>query len=108
MKRITTVLIALLVPFLSMASEADLVIPELTAAQNNLLYLGFIICILGLLFGWYQYAKVKKIRAHQSMLDVANVIFQTCKTYLIQQGKFLVILFVIIGLCMAFYFGYLQ
>ncbi|MBE0649004.1 MAG: sodium-translocating pyrophosphatase [Bacteroidales bacterium] len=108
MKRFTTVLIAFLVPFLSMASEADLVIPELTAAQNNLLYLGFLICILGLGFGWYQYANVKKIRAHQSMLDVANVIFQTCKTYLIQQGKFLVILFVIIGLCMAFYFGYLN
>ena len=108
MKRLSTISAALLLPFLSMASEADLVIPELTASQNNLLYLGFIICVLGLLFGWYQYANVKKIRAHQSMLDVANVIFQTCKTYLIQQGKFLVILFVIIGLCMAFYFGYLQ
>ncbi|MBC8315588.1 MAG: sodium-translocating pyrophosphatase [Bacteroidetes bacterium] len=108
MKRLSTISAALLLPFLSMASEADLVIPELTVSQNNLLYLGFIICVLGLLFGWYQYANVKKIRAHQSMLDVANVIFQTCKTYLIQQGKFLVILFVIIGLCMAFYFGYLQ
>ena len=108
MKRFTTVLIALLVPFLGMASEADLVIPELTAAQNSLLYFGFIVCVMGLMFGWYQYANVKKIRAHQSMLDVANVIFQTCKTYLIQQGKFLVILFVIIGLIMTFYFGYLQ
>lgn len=108
MKRFTTVLTALLIPFLSMASEADLVIPELTAAQNNLLYLGFVICVLGLLFGWYQYTKVKKLRAHQSMLDVAQVIFETCKTYLIQQGKFLVILFAIIGLCIAFYFGYLQ
>jgi len=108
MKRFTTVLIAILIPFLSMASEADLVIPELSAAQNNLLYLGFIICILGLAFGWYQYTKVKKLKAHQSMLDVAKVIFETCKTYLIQQGKFLVILFAIIGLCIAFYFGYLQ
>ena len=96
MKRLSTILAAVLLPFLSMASEADLVIPELTASQNNLLYLGFIICFLGLLFGWYQYAQVKKIRAHQSMLDVANVIFQTCKTYLVQQGKFLVILIVII------------
>jgi len=42
------------------------------------------------------------------MLDVAKIIFETCKTYLLQQGKFLVILFVIIGLCMAFYFGFLQ
>jgi len=108
MKRLSTVLAALLFPFLSMASEADLAIPELTASQNNLLYLGFIVCVLGLLFGWYQYKKVKKLRAHQSMLDVAQVIFETCKTYLIQQGKFLVILFLIIGLCIAFYFGYLQ
>ena len=108
MKRLSTILAAMLLPFLSMASEADLVIPELTTSQNNLLYFGFIVCFLGLLFGWYQYAQVKKIRAHQSMLDVANVIFQTCKTYLVQQGKFLIILFVIIGLCMAFYFGYLQ
>ncbi|MBN1197815.1 MAG: sodium-translocating pyrophosphatase, partial [Bacteroidales bacterium] len=108
MKRFTTVFIAMLAPFFSMASEADLVIPELTAAQNNLLYLGFIICILGLLFGWYQFTRVKKLKAHQSMLDVAKVIFETCKTYLIQQGKFLVILFAIIGLCIAFYFGYLQ
>jgi len=98
----------MLVPFLSMASEADLVIPELTPAQNNLLYLGFIIVILGLLFGWYQFTQVKKLKAHRSMLEVAKVIFVTCKTYLIQQGKFLIILFAIIGLCIAFYFGYLQ
>jgi len=108
MKRLTTVFIAMLVPFLSMASEADLVIPELTPAQNNLLYLGFIIVILGLLFGWYQFTQVKKLKAHRSMLEVAKVIFVTCKTYLIQQGKFLIILFAIIGLCIAFYFGYLQ
>ena len=108
MKRLSTVFGAMLLPFLSMASEADLPIPQLTDPQNNLLYIGFLICVIGLLFGWYQYAKVKKLRAHQSMLDVAKVIFETCKTYLIQQGKFLVILFLIIGLCIAFYFGYLQ
>ncbi|MFH1296635.1 MAG: sodium-translocating pyrophosphatase [Bacteroidota bacterium] len=108
MKRFTTVLTVMLTPFLSLASEADLAIPSLTTDQNNLLYLGFIICVLGLLFGYYQYTKVKKLRAHQSMLDVAQIIFETCKTYLIQQGKFLVILFAIIGLCIAFYFGYLQ
>ncbi|MFH1160601.1 MAG: sodium-translocating pyrophosphatase [bacterium] len=108
MKRFSTFLAAILLPFISTAGEADLVIPELTTTQNNLLYFGFLVCVLGLLFGWYQYARVKKLKAHQSMLDVAKVIFETCKTYLIQQGKFLVILFVIIGLCIAFYFGYLQ
>ncbi len=98
----------LLLPFLSFASEADLKIPELTSGQNNLLLFGFLICVLGMLFGYYQFQRVRKLRAHSSMLEVAKVIFETCKTYLVQQGKFLVILFAIIGVCIAFYFGYLQ
>ena len=60
------------------------------------------------MFGLYQFLKVKKIRAHQSMLDVANVIFETGKTYLIQQGKFLAMLFLFIGSAVAFYFGWLS
>ncbi|HNY02733.1 MAG TPA: sodium-translocating pyrophosphatase, partial [Bacteroidales bacterium] len=108
MKRTITLITSMLLPFLSMASEADLKIPELSAHQNNLLLLGFVICFFGLLFGLYQFRKVKSLKAHSSMLDVARVIFETCKTYLIQQGKFLFMLFVIIGLCIAFYFGYLQ
>ena len=61
-----------------------------------------------MVFGFYQFLKVKKIKAHKSMLDVSQIIFETCKTYLIQQGKFLLILLVFIGACMAFYFGFLQ
>ena len=61
-----------------------------------------------MVFGFYQFLKVKKIKAHKSMLDVSQIIFETCKTYLIQQGKFLAILLVFIGACMAFYFGFLQ
>ncbi|HPI78977.1 MAG TPA: hypothetical protein PLM35_00470, partial [Cyclobacteriaceae bacterium] len=83
-------LIALLVsPALVMASEADLIIPTLTAGQNNLLYLGLVVCALGMLFGLYQFIKVSKLEAHQSMLDVAATIYETCKTYLLQQGKLL-------------------
>ncbi len=108
MKKINTLMMALLMPFLTFASEADLAIPDLTSSQNNLLLFGFLVCFLGLLFGLYQFQKVRKLRAHQSMLDVSKIIFETCKTYLIQQGKFLVILFLIIGLCIAFYFGFLQ
>ena len=100
--------VAVLLPTLVSASEADLKIPELTSSQNNLLLSGFVICIMGMLFGLYQFRKVKKLKSHRSMLDVANIIFETCKTYLVQQGKFLVILFVIIGSCIAFYFGVLQ
>ncbi len=97
-----------LTPALASASEANLKIPNLSPEQNNLLFYGIIVCILGMLFGLYQFTKVKKIKAHQSMLDVANTIYETCKTYLIQQGKLLCILFVFIGVCIAFYFGFLQ
>ncbi|WP_011305226.1 sodium-translocating pyrophosphatase [Methanosarcina barkeri] len=90
------------------ASEANLKIPNLSQEQNNLLLWGIVVCVLGMLFGLYQFMKVKKIRAHKSMLDVADTIYETCKTYLIQQGKLLCILFVFIGLCIAFYFGFLQ
>jgi len=69
---------------------------------------GIVICVLGMLFGFYQFYKVKKLSAHQAMLDVANTIYETCKTYLIQQGKFLLLLFVFIGVCIAFYFGVLE
>jgi len=91
-----------------LASEAELEIPVLTEGQNNILMIGLLICLLGMAFGAYEYLKVKKFPAHKSMLDVANVIFETCKTYLIQQGKFLIILEIFIGVCIAYYFGFLQ
>jgi K(+)-stimulated pyrophosphate-energized sodium pump len=92
------------------ASEADLVIPEnlLSHPNINLLYIGIAICALGLIFGIYTFIRTKNIRAHKKMLDVSELIFETCKTYLIQQGKFLVVLEILIGICIAFYFGYLQ
>jgi K(+)-stimulated pyrophosphate-energized sodium pump len=108
MKKLIMLAAAFGLPFLASASEADLKIPTLTSNQNNLLLTGFLVCILGMLFGLYQFQKVRKLGAHSSMLDVAKVIFETCKTYLIQQGKFLIILFLFIGLCIAFYFGGLQ
>ncbi len=108
MKRIFALIAFALAAFPVFASEADLKIPDLSPEQNNLLLYGFVICILGLLFGYYQFSMVKKLKAHKSMLDVAHIIFETCKTYLIQQGKFLVILFAFIAACIAFYFGFLQ
>lgn len=108
MKKILLAFFALLAALPVLASEADLKIPDLETWQNNLLMLGFIICIIGMGFGLYQFMRVKKLKAHQSMLDVAHVIFETCKTYLIQQGKFLLILFAFIAVCIAFYFGFLQ
>lgn len=99
--------VLLLMPAIAAASEANLKIPNLSQEQNNLLLYGIVVCILGMLFGLYQFLKVKKIRAHQSMLDVAETIYETCKTYLIQQGKLLLILFLFIGICVAFYYGFL-
>lgn len=95
------------------ASEADLIIPNLKETFFSafgtdgwsLLAFGFIIIALGLLFGLWHYAKIKKIPAHKAMLEVSNIIWETCKTYLLQQGKFLIILFAIIGIAIAFYFG---
>lgn len=94
-------------PFTAFSSEAELVIPD-GVKEQNILYYGFIITIAGLLFGLYQFLKVKRIRAHKSMLDVAKVIYETGKTYLIQQGKFLLILFIFIGSAVAAYFGFLS
>jgi len=95
-------------PVFSYANESNLKIPTLNGEQNNILMLGLVICLLGVGFGFYQFLRVRKIKAHQSMLDVSKTIFETCKTYLIQQGKFIGILLLIIGSIVAFYFGILQ
>ncbi len=108
MKKVYALAAGVFLPVMSFASEADLKIPDLLPYQNNLLLAGFAICVLGLFFGLYQYTIVKKLPAHRSMLDVAQTIYETCKTYLIQQGKFLIILELLIAVCIAFYFGYLS
>ncbi|MCF8366006.1 MAG: sodium-translocating pyrophosphatase [Bacteroidales bacterium] len=107
MKKALTILTAALLPAFSFASEADLAIPD-GIHNQPILYWGFLITFAGFLFGLYQFVKVRKIKAHKSMLDVADVIYETGKTYLVQQGKFLAILFIFIGAAVAFYFGYLS
>ena len=64
--------------------------------------------VLGLLFGFWQYLRVKKLKSHASMLEIGDVIFKTCSTYLKQQGKFLGILFLFIGAAVVLYFGLLS
>lgn len=93
------------------ASEADLVVPNIKDASPdsfNLLLIGICISVIGLIFGFIEFLRIKKLDVHKAMAEVGNTIFETCKTYLIQQGKFLLVLEVLIGLCIAFYFGYLQ
>ena len=94
--------------FNTRAGEANLVIPKLDSYQFNLLIIGLFITLLGMLFGIFHFLKVKKYQAHKSMLEIGEVIYQTCKAYLKQQGKFLTLLFFIVGVVIAFYFGALQ
>jgi K(+)-stimulated pyrophosphate-energized sodium pump len=107
-KRFFQLAIFIFSPSLVFAGEQNLKIPVLADAQSQILIWGLLVCILGMGFGFYQFLKVKKLRAHKSMLDVAAIIFETCKTYLLQQAKLLTVLFLFIAACVSFYFGYLQ
>ena len=95
----------------TLAGEADLVVPniqQLSPDSFNLLLIGMVISLIGCIFGFIEFLRIKKLQVHTAMAEIGNTIFETCKTYLIQQGKFLLVLEVLIGLCIAFYFGYLQ
>ena len=110
MKKLATTLIALASPIFAFASEADLEMPKGFASSSDasILYWGFAVVLLGLLFGFWQFNKVRRLKAHKSMLEIGNVIFKTCSTYLKQQGKFLLLLFLFIGAAIALYFGVLS
>ena len=99
------------------ASEADLKIPKLDSVTfqslggvsgHTLMLLGLVVCVLGGLFGLMEYTKTKSLPVHKSMAAVSNTIWETCKTYLFNQGKFLAILWLLIAACMVYYFGVLQ
>ena len=95
----------------AMAGEASLVVPDIKAIDinsYNLLLIGLVVSVVGVIFGAIEFFKVKKVEVHAAMEEVGSTIFETCKTYLVQQGKFLLVLEALIGLCIAFYFGYLQ
>ncbi|MGH7612807.1 MAG: sodium-translocating pyrophosphatase [Gemmatimonadales bacterium] len=92
--------------------EASLVLPDLRQATflggidgHQLLVWGLIVCALGLLFGLVIYTQLKNLPVHQSMREISELIYETCKTYLVTQGKFLLVLWVFIGTITAVYFG---
>ena len=94
--------------------EANLKVPDLSQVTflngipgDKLLLGGLVICAIGLLFGVVIYSKLKSLPVHQSMLEVSELIYETCKTYLTTQGKFILLLEVFIGLVIVLYFGYL-
>ncbi len=96
-----------------MASEADLKIPDLSGQLflgidgRTLLMLGLGACFFGLIFGLVEYVRLKKLPVHRTMLEVSELIYETCKTYMITQGKFLAILWLFIAAIMIYYFGFL-
>ncbi len=93
--------------------EANLVLPDLSQVDflgynaRTLLTGGIGVCVLGLLFGLVSYGRLQKLPVHRSMLEVSELIYETCKTYLVTQGKFILILEVFVGLIIALYFGLL-
>ncbi|HOI42117.1 MAG TPA: sodium-translocating pyrophosphatase [Elusimicrobiales bacterium] len=98
----------------SFAGEADLIIPPLSQATflggvagDTLLMWGLVVCCLGVLFGLFQSMQISRLPVHRSMLEISELIYETCKTYLLTQGKFLAVLWAFIAAIMVFYFGYL-
>jgi K(+)-stimulated pyrophosphate-energized sodium pump len=96
--------------------EANLVLPELRSVHfanfgglngHQLLSIGLLFCAAGLLFGLIIYKQLKNLPVHRTMLEISELIYETCKTYLITQGKFILILWAFIAVIISLYFGYL-
>jgi K(+)-stimulated pyrophosphate-energized sodium pump len=97
----------------ALAGETDLIMPDLSKVLfhrvpgNRLLMVGLLICALGWLFGLIIYKQLKNLPVHKSMREVSELIYETCKTYLLRQGKFILILEIFIGAIIVLYFGVL-
>ena len=95
------------------SGEANLKLPDLSSVQflgmdgHNLLMIGILFCIFGLGFGLVIYSRLKNLPVHRSMREISELIYETCKTYLTTQGKFLLLLWVFIAVIMVLYFGVL-
>src|SRR5216684_8129876 len=93
--------------------EAGLKLPDLSQVTflgidgHKLLLFGIVICIFGLGFGLAIYSRLKNLPVHKSMRDISELIYETCKTYLVTQGKFLILLWLFIAVVIVLYFGVL-
>src|SRR5713226_6326092 len=93
--------------------EAALKLPDLSQVQflgvdgHKLLLFGILFCVFGLTFGLVIYSRLKNLPVHRSMRDISELIYETCKTYLITQGKFLIVLWLFIAVVIVLYFGVL-
>src|SRR5438552_15997111 len=97
----------------SVAGDASLKVPDLSTVSffgmtgHNLLLIGIAFCVFGLLFGMAIYMRLKNLPVHQSMREISELIYETCKTYLTTQGKFLMLLWAFIAVVIILYFGVL-
>ncbi len=95
------------------SGEANLKLPDLSSVTfwgidgHKLLMIGILFCILGLGFGLVIYSRLKNLPVHRSMLEISELIYETCKTYLVTQGKFLMLLWAFIAVIILLYFGVL-
>jgi K(+)-stimulated pyrophosphate-energized sodium pump len=106
-----------LVSSLSLAAkgggEANLVLPDLASVTflgmsgRSLLMLGILVSLAGLVFGLVISAQLKRVPVHRSMLEISELIYETCKTYLVTQGKFIAVLWAFIAVIIVAYFGFL-
>src|SRR5216684_2263105 len=94
--------------------EAGLKLPDLSKVQflnrvdgHTLLLFGILFCVFGLAFGLMIYTRLKNLPVHRAMREISELIYETCKTYLITQGKFLLFLWVFIAVVIVLYFGVL-
>ncbi len=93
--------------------EANLELPDLSKVKmmgvsgDLLLMAGILVCLAGLVFGGVIYVQLKALPVHKSMLDISELIYQTCQSYLFQQGKFLMILWLFIAAVIVAYFKFL-
>ena len=105
---------ALAQPASEAGGEASLKLPDLSSVEflgvdgHKLLLIGIIFCVLGLLFGLAIYTRLKNLPVHRSMREISELIYETCKTYLITQGKFLLFLWIFIAVVIVLYFGVLS
>ena len=94
--------------------EANLVLPDVSQVQflgldgRTLLLMGLGVCVLGLVFGMVIYMQLKNLPVHRSMREISELIYETCKTYLVTQGKFILILEAFIAVIIVIYFGFLS
>ncbi|HSB53770.1 MAG TPA: sodium/proton-translocating pyrophosphatase, partial [Gemmatimonadales bacterium] len=96
------------------ASEAELILPDLGSVSflglpgHTLLLFGLGVCVLGMVFGLVMYTRLKNLPVHRSMREISELIYETCKTYLVNQGKFILLLWAFIAAIIFYYFAFLR